>query len=82
MGRNDLLRQRKERDEAQKELDQKYKNPSSVKYDLCDEYGNNHGNAEYFPQTDQLQIFTKSRVSIEGALLKSLRDVLNKLLDE
>ena len=82
MGRDELLRQRKERDEAQKELDRKYKNPASIKYDLYDESGNKCGDTEYFPQTDQLQIFIKGRVSIEGTVLKSLRDILNKILDD
>jgi N-acetylneuraminic acid mutarotase len=83
MSRDTLLRQQKEKDDAIKEAMQKYKDPSSIKYDLCDEAGINAGYMEYQPNNDTVYIRTNGEVtSIEGKVLKSLRDVLNKLLDE
>jgi hypothetical protein len=82
MGRDTLLKQKKEKEEALKEISQKYKDPASIKYDLFDEDGAKAGYVEYMPQSDTLYINAGSAVSIEGCVLKSLRDVLNKLLDE
>ena len=81
MGRDELLRQKKARDEAQKELERKYKNPASIKYDLYNESGNKCGSVEYAPQSDKLILYNGSITTIEGTVLKSLRDVLNKILD-
>ena len=80
MGRDELLKQKREREEAQKELDQKYKNPASIKYDLFDEAGNKTGFVEYTPQNDIIFISPES-AGINGKYIRSLRDILNKLLD-
>jgi hypothetical protein len=81
MGRDTLLRQKKEKEEALKEISQKYKDPASIKYDLFDESGAKAGYVEYTPESDVLFIST-GNARVEGRVLKSLRDVLNKLLDE
>jgi len=76
------LQQKKEKEEALKELSQKYKDPSSIKYDLYNDNGDKVGFAEYTPQNDNLFISSGAPSSIQGNVLKSLRDILNKLLDE
>jgi len=83
MGRDQLLRQKKEYDEAVKEVMQKYKDPPSVKYDLYKESGSSAGFVEYFPKSDTVSIVAGgSHAVIDGDILKSLRDVLNKILDD
>jgi hypothetical protein len=83
MSRDTLLRRQKQKDDAVKEAMQKYKDPSSIKYDLFYETGVNAGYMEYQPNNDTVYIKTNGEAtSIEGKILKSLRDVLNKLLDE
>jgi hypothetical protein len=86
MGRDELLRQKREKEEARKafsdELNKKYKDPASIKYDLFDEAGVKVGYVEYFPDSDNLYIDTGFGMSVKGCALKSLRDILNKILDE
>ena len=83
MGRDELLRQKREYDEAVKEAMQKYKDPASVKYDLQHESGSPAGYAEYSPKSDAVSIFADgTRADFAGGILKSLRDVLNKILDD
>jgi len=82
MGRDELLRQQKEKDEAIKAAMQKYKDPSSIKYDLTDEDGAKAGYVEYMPKSDTAYINAGEAASVKGSVLKSLRDALNKLLDE
>ena len=79
MGRDELLRQKKEREEALKELNQKYKDPASIKYEMRSESGTVY-HAEYLPGNDTLILSCGSE--IKGELLKPLRDILNKLLDD
>jgi len=64
MGRDELLRQKKEREEALKEIDQKFKDPLSVKYELFDEKGNKAGHLEYHPKGDTVGIHAGSVVSL------------------
>lgn len=82
MSRDSLLKQKKEKDDALKELSQKYKDPSGIKYDLYNDDGEKNGFVEYSPQSDNLFINAGSPSYIQGNVLKSLRDILNKLLDE
>ena len=83
VGRDQLLRQKREYDEAVKEVMQKYKDPASVKYDLQDESGSPAGFIEYMPKSDTVAIISGgTHASFDGGILKSLRDVLNKILDD
>ena len=82
MGRDELLKQKRERDAALNELNQKYKDPAGIKYDLLDETGNVAGSLEYMPKSDSVILHAPKRAEIDGNMLKSLRDALNKLLDE
>ena len=82
MGRDTLLQQRKEKEAALKEIAEKYKDPASIKYDLYDDAGENAGYVEYSPNTDELTVSANRTVKIDGNVLKSLRDILNKLLEE
>jgi hypothetical protein len=82
MGRDTLLKQKKEKDEVLKEISQKYKDPASIKYDLFKDDGTKAGYVEYMPQSDTLYIHAGRQSNIDGNVLRSLRDVLNKLLDE
>jgi hypothetical protein len=82
MSREELLKQKKEKDEALKEITEKYKDPLSIKYELFNDAGGKAGYAEYMPQGDYLSIRAGSTTNIDGNILRSLRDVLNKLLDE
>jgi len=82
MGRDELLRQRKEKEEALKEIAQKFKDPLSVKYELFDDEGRLAGYLEYQPKDDKIGVNAGGWMSIDGKVIKSLRDALNKLLDE
>ncbi|MDR0474381.1 MAG: hypothetical protein LBH43_12005 [Treponema sp.] len=82
MGRDELLRRKKEMDEALKEISQKYKAPAGIKYNFCNEAGGRCGSVEYDPENDTVKIFYTGSVTIDGGMLKPLRDALNKLLDE
>jgi len=82
MSRNALLRQQREKDEAIKEAMQKYKDPSGLKYDLYDEKGQRIGYLEYNPKNDTATIAEKQMMLINGGTLKSLRDAIDKLLDD
>jgi hypothetical protein len=82
MGIDALLKQRKEKEEALKEMSLKYKDPASIKYELLDELGSIAGYLEYLPKSDMVTIKAGSVTEISGSALKSLRDVINKLLDE
>ena len=83
MSREELLNQKKERDEALKQIADKLKAPpSSVRYDLIDDSGNKAGYMEYFLNTDSLVIKCHGLIDIKGNVLKSLRDNLTALLDE
>jgi N-acetylneuraminic acid mutarotase len=83
MNRDELLRQQRLKDEAIKAAMQKYKDPSGIKYDLCDDEGANAGYIEYNPKNDSACINACGEMAIiEGKVLKSLRDALNKLLDD
>ena len=82
MSRDQLLQQRKEKEAALKEISEKYKDPAGIKYDLFDESGNLSGHVEYSPVGDMVTIRTGSSATIDGKYLKSVRDVLNKILDE
>jgi len=82
MGRDQLLRQKREYDEAVKEVMQKYKDPASIKYDLQDESGLPAGFVEYMPKSDTVYIHTSGTHDIPGSIIKSLRDILNKILDD
>ena len=81
MGRDELLKQKRDREEALKEVDLKHKNPTSIKYDIFNDKGENIGNAEYLPQPDELIINAGRTTRIDGNILRSLRDVIDKLLD-
>ena len=83
MGRDQLLRQKREYDEAVKEVMRKHKDPASVKYDLQDESGSPAGYVEYSPKSDTVFIHAGgTRADFAGGVLKSLRDVLNKILGD
>jgi hypothetical protein len=83
MNRDELLRQQRLKDEAIKEAMRKYKDLSGIKYDLCDDKGVNAGYIEYNPKNDSVIIKAFGEMAhIEGKVLKSLRDALNKLLDD
>jgi len=82
MGREELLRQKKEKEAAIKKISEEYKAPpSSVKYDLFDDTGVKAGYMEYFTMTDDLVINCHGLSIIKGNVLKSIRDNLNILLD-
>ena len=83
MSRNALLQQKKEKEDALKEISQKFKDPSGIKYDIFYESGDKAGYLEYQPKDDKVFLSAGSTgTSIDGSILKSLRDVLNKLIDE
>ena len=83
MGRDQLLRQKREYDEAVKEVMRKYKDPAGVKYDLHHESGSPAGFIEYMPKSDTVFIHAGgTHAEFAGGILKSLRDVLNKILDD
>ena len=78
MGRDEYLRQREEREEALRKLNQKYMYPSSITYDIPTKSGLIY-HLEYRPAYGTLKL---CGAEIPGCLLKPLRDVLNKILDE
>ena len=83
MGRDELLKQKKEYDEAIKEVMQKHKDPASIKYDVQYETGSPAGYVEYTPKNDTISISADgAHATFSGKMLKSLRDALNKILDE
>ena len=83
MGRNDLLKQKREYEEALKKAMQNYKDPASIKYDLHNEKNVKIGYVEYFPKNDSVEISGPSgAMMLEGDALKSLKDVIDKLLDD
>jgi hypothetical protein len=84
LSRDSLLQEQKEKDEAIKEAMQKYKDVASIKYNLFNENGSEAGFLEYSPKTDSVMIGIpgEQKTIIAGKVLKSLRNVLNKLLDE
>ena len=82
MGRDSLLKIINEKEAALKEFAEKYKDPPSIKYDLFYENGENAGFMEYRPKDDKVIIATAGSVEISGTVLKSLRDAINKLLDQ
>ena len=82
MGRDSLLKLMNEKEAALKEFTAKYKDPPSIKYDLLNEKGENAGYVEYRPKDDKVIIATAGSAEISGTVLKSLRDAINKLLDE
>jgi hypothetical protein len=47
MGRDELLKQKKEYDEAMKEVKLKYREPADIKYELQNESGASIGYIEY-----------------------------------
>jgi hypothetical protein len=79
MGREILLKQKNELDEAMKEVLQKYKEPCSLKCELKDESGAVAGYVEYMPSNDTFTIIASGGV-YAGGIMKSLRDALNRLL--
>jgi len=83
MSRNELLRQKTKRENAFKEFERTHKSPAIIKYGLKNEAGIECGYVEYNPQSDTVQILTPlCNAVVEGAMIKSLRDAINKLLDE
>jgi len=83
MNRNELLRQKQKREDALKEVSKMYNAPDSIKYDLCDESGQELGALEYEPKGDCVKVYSADGVVIiDGYLLRPLRNVLNKLFDE
>jgi len=84
MGRDALLTQKREYDEAFKELKQKYKAPAAIKYELQNESGSSFGSVEYRPHDDTIAIVVPGspHAVFSGTVIRSLRDALNKILDE
>jgi hypothetical protein len=83
MSRDTLLQQQKDKDEAFKELSQKYKDPPTLKYEIVSDTGAIAGSIEYNPKGDHVYIkIGGTAANIEGNVLKSLRDTLNKLLED
>jgi len=85
MSRKEQLQRKAEKAEAIEEVAGRYKDPEKEKYILCSDSGNSTGIVEYNPETDSIAIDTLDacgKLTIRGCYLKSLRDILNKLLDE
>ena len=82
MSRDILLKQKKEKEEALKEISQKYKDLASIKYDLYNEDGTKAGFFEYAPSDDTVYLSIGHQVRFDARILKSLREVIGKLLDE
>jgi len=84
MGRTELLQQKTEREKALKEIDEKYKTPDGLKYDLFKENGEKEGHIEYTPQNDNVELYTTrmGKSIINGTVLKSLHEALGRLLNE
>jgi ATP-dependent protease HslVU (ClpYQ) peptidase subunit len=81
MGREILLKQKKELDDAMKEVLQKYKEPCSLKCELKDESGAVAGYVEYMPSNDTFTIIASgSGGAYAGGIMKSLKEALEKLL--
>ena len=85
MTRNELLQQKKEKEEAIIRAVEEHKYLNSIKYDLFNEDKTRAGFVEYFTESDifcvDLKYENTVKVIIKGTTLKSLRDILNKLLD-
>lgn len=83
MGRDALLKQKREYDEAIKEVKQKYKDPASIKYEIQGETGSSYGHLEYRPHNDTIVIVSGgTHAEFSGEMIKPLRDALNKLTDD
>ncbi|MDR2718830.1 MAG: hypothetical protein LBB89_12325 [Treponema sp.] len=83
MGRDILLKQKREHDEAMKEAAQNHKDPPDIEYTLERESNLPAGCVKYMPKDDTLSIHTDGKLAIlKGDILKSLRDILNKILDD
>ena len=82
MGRNELLKQKQEKEEAIKALNQSLKTPDSIKYNLVTDAGLKAGYVEYFPLSDSIVVSHRELSTIKGDVLRSLRDILNQLLDD
>ena len=82
MGREELLQQKAEREKAMKEISQRCKLPDSIKYDLFNDEGLKAGYVEYFLANDSLVINHQGLLTVKGTVLKSLHEVLGKLLKE
>jgi hypothetical protein len=83
MGRDELLKQKKEYDEAMKEVKLKYSEPADIKYELHDESGSSAGYVEYRARNDTVILSSGgSEAEFSGAVLRSMRGALNKILDE
>ena len=80
MSRTELLKQYNEKEATLKELNQKYNYPETLKYDLRSESGELRGSVEYIPKDDFLKI--SCGYAIKGDSIKSLRDILNKLIND
>ena len=68
MGRNELFKKKKDKIDALIKIQQKYKDPDTIKYDLVSEAGEVGGYVEYFPKNDLLYVSCGS--VIPGGLLK------------
>lgn len=75
MGRDALLREKKEKEAVFRDL-------AGIKYELFDDDGKKAGYVEYSPQSDTLLIDHGAPLYVNGSVLRSLRDILNKQLDE
>jgi len=85
MSRKEQLQRKTEKAEAIEEVSGRYKDPEKEKYVLCSDSGNSTGIVEYNPETDSITIDTLDtcgKLTVNGCYLKSLRDILNTLLDE
>jgi len=83
LNRTKLLNQQEARQKALKEVEQLYKEPSAIKYDLFNDKDNCVGYVEYRPNTDNIRIVAISETSvISGNVLKSLRDILTQLIGD
>lgn len=78
MNREELLKQIKEN----KSHDELYKEPVSIQTDIVNNDGIKTGIVIYNPKSDTVEVLLTSVFTIEGSILKAVRDAFNRILGE